>query len=80
MKINYVLGDQDKTRTKQVATKQDKIVQVGDSKLDWSRPAPRLVMTDAEDAMIRDIVEKSGYFERSKIRDLDPDLIREFIR
>ena len=79
MKINYVLGDQDKTRTKQVATKQDKIVQVGDSKLDL-RPAPRLVMTDAEDAMIRDIVEKSGYFERSKIRDLDPDLIREFIR
>ena len=69
MKINYVLGDQ-------THTKQNKIIQVGQSMI----PVPRPVMTDAEEAMMRCIVEQSGYFERSKTRDLDTELLREIIR
>ena len=70
MKINYVLGDQT------AHSKQNKIVQVGQSMI----PGPRLVITHAEGAMMKSIVEQSGYFEGSKTGDLDPDILREIIR
>ena len=77
MKINYVLGDDIRTKARH-SRRKDQNIQTGDS---WTaRKFNRPILSDAEEVVINQIVRQSGYFESSKTRDVGHHLIREFIR
>ena len=77
MKINYVLGDDIRSKARR-SLRQDKNIQTGES---WTaRKFTRPILSDAEEVVINQIVRQSGYFESNKTRDVGHHLIREFIR
>ena len=84
MKINYVLIDDArcKKREDRQARTQNKNIQVGESLVGRvpAQPPARLMISDAELGLMNEIVKQSGYFERNKTRDVDKNLLRQFIR
>ena len=87
MKINYVLIDDARCKKKEArqacqARTQNKNIQVGESLIGRvpAQPPARLMISDAELGLMNEIVKMSGYFERNKTRDVDKNLIRQFIR
>ena len=84
MKINYVLVDDAncKKRDARQPRTENKNIQVGESLVGRVPPQPpaRLMISDAELGLMNEIVKQSGYFERNKTRDVDKNLIRQFIR
>ena len=87
MKIQYVLFDdekkeKDKKKEAREARTKNKNIQVGESLIGRAPPQPpaRLMISDAELGLMNEIVKQSGYFETNKTRDVDKNLIREFIR